>query len=178
MVEGAAVTEFGRALLACHAPLYRYARALCGDPCLAEDLVQETCRRALSARRRPDPATPEQVRPWAFTILRNLWRNELRARRQHPARALGEEIIEEADGPESRLARERLRSEIAAAVDALPEAYREVLLLREVEGFSYAEIGRVVGCPAGTVMSRLARARALLRRKLSACARAAGELGE
>lgn len=70
-----------------------------------------------------------------------------------------------------------LRSEIAAAIDALPEDYREVIVLREIEGLSYAGIAAVLGCPRGTVMSRLARARHRLRRFLLRLAYASQEVG-
>lgn len=65
-------------LLCCHDSLYRYARALSRDPSVAEDLVQETFQRALAAKRYPHPLTAASVRPWAFTILRNVWLNAMR----------------------------------------------------------------------------------------------------
>lgn len=162
------MTAFGQSLLACHAALYRYARALCRDPAEAEDLVQETFKRALAATRRPRTTTLEQVRPWAFTILRNVWRNLNRQRHREEPWEPGTEdrVDEKMESPETLLRRKLLRSEIAQAIDALPEDYREVVVLREIEGLSYADIAQVLGCPRGTVMSRLARARQLLRRYL------------
>ena len=162
------MAAFGQILLACHASLYRYARALSHDPSDAEELVQETYKRALGARRRPEPATPDQVRPWAFTILRNIWQNSLRD--QHPAAA---ELSEDGftatleDSPEEILVRKLLRSEIVQAIDGLAPALREVVVLRDIEGLSYAEIAVVLGCAPGTVMSRLARARQVLRKVLA-----------
>jgi RNA polymerase sigma-70 factor (ECF subfamily) len=122
----------------------------------------------LAARRRPETPTVDQVRPWAFTIMRRLWQNELRHQRHSPpADLVDEDLIDAAaDTPETLLARKLLRSEIIQAIDALPEVFREALILREIEGLSYAEIAQVAGCPRGTVMSRLARARLLLRRQL------------
>jgi RNA polymerase sigma-70 factor (ECF subfamily) len=64
--------------------------------------------------------------------------------------------------------RKLLQSEVRHAIDMLPEQFREVVLLRDIEGLSYAEIARILSCPAGTVMSRLARAREGLRRVLCA----------
>jgi len=120
-----------------------------------------------------------EVRPWAFTIMRNIWQNELRRRN----REVTAETLEAAHGsqdgaetPETLLARKLLRSEIACAIDSLPAPYREVVILREIEGLSYAEIARVAACPAGTVMSRLARARSLLRRALTRYAPAGKEV--
>lgn len=154
-------------MLACHASLYRYARALSQDPGRAEELVQETYKRALAARRRPEVPSVDQVRPWAFTILRRLWQNELRQSRPEPLDERAESLLDPGgETPETLVTRKLLRSEIIQAIDALPEAFREVLVLREIEGLSYAEIARLLECPRGTVMSRLARARLLLRRQL------------
>ena len=68
--------------------------------------------------------------------------------------------------PETAVSRRFLQSEVRDAVDTLPEAYRELILLREIESLSYAEIAALLNCPLGTVMSRLARARTLLRQLL------------
>ncbi|MES1260424.1 MAG: sigma-70 family RNA polymerase sigma factor [Acidobacteriota bacterium] len=156
------------ALLACHAALYRYARSLCREAAVAEDLVQETYRRALAARRPPAIPTQEHVRPWMFTILRHLWQNELRHRSHDPLCASSALLIDppRPETPEAVLTRKMIRSEVHHALEALPEIYREVVVLRELESMSYAEIAVIVQCPVGTVMSRLARGRALLRELL------------
>lgn len=131
--------------------------------------MQETYRRALSARRQPVIPAVDQVRPWAFTIMRNLWQNEVRGgRRQAALEPIENDCLDPAgETPETLLIRKLLRSEIIQAIDALPEAFREVIILREIENLSYSEIAEVVNCPVGTVMSRLARARLLLRRQLA-----------
>lgn len=164
------MNRFGEALLACHDSLYRYARALSGDPATAEELVQETYGRALAARRRPAELAPAQMRPWLFTILRNHWHNMVRQARDRGAvEAVGGEHADAGlDSPELLLHRKILRSEIVQAVDALPEPFRDVFILREVEELSYSEIAGVIQSPVGTVMSRLARAREMLRRSLAA----------
>lgn len=160
--------EFEDTLLSCHAATYRYARSLSRDPAVAEELVQEAYRKALSAAHKPLPPTEENTRAWLFTILRNIWHNEVRKRNRWPVgNVLLEDVPFEADTADVQLIRALLLSEIRDAVDALPEQYREVVLLRDIEGLPYADIARIVGCPAGTVMSRLARARARLRRTLS-----------
>jgi RNA polymerase sigma-70 factor, ECF subfamily len=154
--------------------LYRYARALSHDPALAEELVQETYKRALAAKRIPDGGSPEDVRRWLFTITRHIWQNELRQRTQEIRgdREWFEEHMHSPPSPEVLLSRKLLQSEIQQAVDSLPEPFREVLLLRELESLSYAQIASILDCPPGTVMSRLARARAMLRVVLrGACAR-------
>jgi RNA polymerase sigma-70 factor (ECF subfamily) len=157
------------AMLACHAPLYRYARSLCRDAAAAEDLVQETFRRALSARKYPETATIENVRPWMFTILRHIWQNELRRRTNDPAMQPSAAALigpPQPETPEGVLSRKMVRSEVRHALEALPEIYREVVVLREIESMAYSEIAAIVLCPVGTVMSRLARGRALLRQLL------------
>lgn len=160
---------FPNALLACHGSLYRYARALTRDPMLAEDLVQETYTRALGAKKWPYPPTEEVLRPWLFTIARNHWINVTRSR---PGGAMTEELNDEmadttGDSPHSILARRLLQSEVRDAVDSLPAAWREVIVLREMENLSYEQIAGVVERPVGTVMSRLWRAREALRGALS-----------
>ena len=160
--------EFQARAVACLDALYGFALSLCRARDRAEDLVQEAYVRAFRAARRPAPG--DNVRAWLFTILHNVWRNERRHREPEsfdgapkllrflPATApRAEREIDAAD------ARERLRH----AIGELPEPYREVVMLRFGEGFSYQEIAAVLGCPAGTVMSRLARARALLRQAVS-----------
>jgi RNA polymerase sigma-70 factor (ECF subfamily) len=164
--------SFGKTLLACHASLYRYARALCHDPMEAEELVQETYRRALSAKRRPSSPALEAVRPWLFTILRNRWYNEVRQRKQAVTQETAPDLVC-FETPEHILARRFLQSEVRDALDALPHLYREVIVLREWESLSYAEIAALLECPIGTVMSRLARARNLLRQTLARMAPAA-----
>lgn len=133
---------------------------------MAEELVQETYRRALAAARKPDPPTEESTRAWLFTIIRNLWVNEQRHRHRWASAPLADEMPVASEPVDTQLSRKLLQSEVRHAIDMLPEAHREVVLLRDIEGLSYAEIAAVLGCPAGTVMSRLARARDHLRQVL------------
>jgi len=160
------LAQFPDALLACHASLYRYARALTRDPMAAEELVQETYSRALSARKWPYPPTEECLRPWLFTIARNHWHNSTRrpGSSEELTDAFPDHAVDQADAV---LIRRLLQSEVRDAVDGLPEALREVIVLREMESLSYEEIAGVLGCPVGTVMSRLWRAREVLRKALA-----------
>jgi RNA polymerase sigma-70 factor (ECF subfamily) len=134
---------------------------------VAEDLVQETYVRALAARRK---AAPDQnVKAWLFVILHNVWRNQVRRARPERPNDDPDVILDLADlraGPEQELERDRLRGRLRDAIAALPDSFREVVVLRCVEELSYQEVAAVVGCPTGTVMSRLARGRALLRQLL------------
>jgi RNA polymerase sigma-70 factor, ECF subfamily len=154
-------------VLGCYAPLYRYARSLCGEPREAEELLQETCKRALAAKRKPVVANADEIRPWIFTIMRNVWRNEQR-RISRSREILFEDTAIPASGEDTEfgITRKLLVSEVRAAVDSLPVISREIIVMRDMEDLSYAEIAAILGCPIGTVMSRLARARAALRQLL------------
>jgi RNA polymerase sigma factor (sigma-70 family) len=146
--------------------LRRYARSLLHDRAAADDLVQDTLERSISRwhQRRADG----DARTWMFTILHNLAINRLR----QTARRGRHVTIEDADESAVALARpstqeDGLRqTDIMAAVRRLPEDQRSVLLLVSVEDLSYADAARVLDVPIGTVMSRLARARAKLQRMM------------
>lgn len=152
--------------------LYGYAIVLSRNSAAAEDLVQETCLRALRAV--GGLRAEESVKGWLFTILRNIWLNELRQRRTAPDRVeLGADEIgayepaDTAQDPYSAYASSIEREQVRAAIQRLPRGFREIVLLREYEELSYQEIAALLDCPPGTVMSRLARARAKLRELLS-----------
>jgi RNA polymerase sigma-70 factor (ECF subfamily) len=140
--------------------LRRYARTFVRDPGAADDLVQDTLERAISRwhQRRSDA----DVRPWLFTILHNLAVNHLRraARRgrELPLDDAGESDVAVPSTPEDALRHD----DILTAVGQLPDEQRSVLLLVSIEDVSYAEAGHILDIPIGTVMSRLARARARL----------------
>jgi RNA polymerase sigma-70 factor, ECF subfamily len=160
--------EFRRQTVGCLEGLYGFAVALTRNAAVAEDLVQETYLRALSARHKADPE--ENLRSWLFTILHNVWRNEVRRRRPEALEdrpALAARLEAPGDGPEESLARQEQYRRVREAIEGLPENFREVVMLRCVGGFSYKDVAGILGCPAGTVMSRLARARALLKESLS-----------
>jgi RNA polymerase sigma-70 factor (ECF subfamily) len=148
--------------------LYGYALVLTQDRTDAEDLVQETYFRAIRAmgRLRDD----SNVKGWLFTILRNIWLNEVRQRRKAPEQFDFEAdekavnlIDEDAKNPHDVYVDTLQRRHVRAAIQQLPEDAREVIMLREWEELSYQEIATVLDCPVGTVMSRLARARSKLR---------------
>jgi RNA polymerase sigma-70 factor (ECF subfamily) len=154
--------------------LYSYALVLTRNRSEAEDLVQETYVRALAAmgRLRAD----SNVKSWLFTILRNTWFNQLRQQRTAKLVALdGEEnamdIAETAKDPYESYVGKMEHAQVRRAIQQLPADFREIILLREFEELSYQEIATILDCPAGTVMSRLARARASLRGLLSSVLR-------
>lgn len=152
--------------------LYRYAVVLCRNSASASDLVQETYVRALASR--AQLREDSNVKGWLFTILRNIWLNQLRKSRTAPEQA-DVDMSELAPNPQtsrpqdphSVLVRKVEAEEVRKAIRQLPEDFREIIVLREYEELSYQEIAQVLNCPAGTVMSRLARARIRLRTLLA-----------
>jgi RNA polymerase sigma-70 factor (ECF subfamily) len=126
----------------------------------AEDLVQETYLRALRSFDRFVPGT--NIRAWLFTILHRARVDALRRR----GRSIPTVELED-DGPPAAVPAESfVLSGLERAIQALPEALKAVVLLRDVEGFSYKEIAEILEVPLGTVMSRLHRGRAALRQAL------------
>lgn len=148
--------------------LYGYAVVLSRNRTQAEDLVQETCLRAFRAaeRLRPD----SNIKSWLFTILRNIWLNQVRQSRTAPEGLdidWGENsvngVVETAKDPYASYVSSVECEQIRNAIQQLPLEFREIILLRGYEELSYEEIASLLGCPVGTVMSRLARARSKLR---------------
>jgi RNA polymerase sigma-70 factor (ECF subfamily) len=157
--------------------LYRAALRLTRVPADAEDLVQETYLKAFRSAESFEPGT--NLRAWLFTILHNTALNRARDRSRDTV-AVDSEIVDRAadapppggssasaaETPESLLIRETLAPELQAAIDALPEAFRQAVWLRDVEEFSYAEIAAMLSIPIGTVMSRISRGRHMLFERL------------
>jgi RNA polymerase sigma-70 factor (ECF subfamily) len=151
--------------------VYRTALRLAGDPADAEDLAQETMLKAFRSWRQYRPGT--NAKAWLLTILRNTFVNEYRRRKARPATVDVGEIeaftvfrdVQDAD-PERTIFDRLVDDDVLRAIDGLPADFREVLVLSDVEGLTYAEIAEAVGAPVGTVKSRLFRARQLLQREL------------
>jgi len=158
--------------------LYRSALRLTRKPEDAEDLVQETYLRAYRYRNRFKPGTNEKA--WLFTILTNIFRNRLRQQRhtvQEPIDVPERDayIYEQLEreglplhlmSPEQLVVERGFGREVKTALDELPVQMRMVVLLVDVEDFSYKEVARILGIKIGTVMSRLHRGRRLLQKKL------------
>jgi RNA polymerase sigma-70 factor (ECF subfamily) len=151
--------------------LYRTALRLVRVPADAEDLVQDTYLKAFRSAESFEPGT--NLRAWLFTILYNTARNRARDRARDTVTADSETVDQAPDQPsygssaptptaETRLLGETLNPELQAAVDDLPDAFRQAVWLRDVEEFSYAEIAAMLSIPAGTVMSRISRGRRML----------------
>src|SRR2546425_2775044 len=167
------VAAFETEALACLDSLYRTALRLTRVPSDAEDLVQETYLKAFRAADRFEPGT--NLRAWLFTILYNTARNRLRDQARD-AVTVDDEAVERVanrlaadsavETPETAPLRETLTPELQAAVDALPDQFRQTVWLRDVEEFTYAEIAGMLNVPIGTVMSRLSRGRRMLFERL------------
>ena len=154
---------------------YNLARYLTNDPAAAEDVVQDAFLRAFRAF---DSYRGGPPRAWLFAILRNCWRDRVgeQVRRERVVvsdASLSDAQAEavagipvDADTPEESLVRAREIDTVRGVIAALPEPFRETLVLREMEEMSYREIAAMTGVPIGTVMSRLARAREMLARLL------------
>jgi RNA polymerase sigma-70 factor (ECF subfamily) len=152
-----------------------------------EDLVQDTLVKAIRARRRFVPGT--NMRAWLLRILTNTFINRYRRGGLEKSVFEGPDADPLADGwvgastmaamrdPESQALRPMVAAEIDRALDELPDEFRLAVLLADVEELSYREISEVMGCPIGTVMSRLHRGRRLLRTRLYDQARALGIVG-
>ena len=149
--------------------VYTLARYLLGNVSDAEDAVQECCLRAF---RHFDTFRGGAIKPWLLAILRNVCRAEY-ARRAGAAVGLGTsgELPEDAaplwneerEAPDAAALRQLDAETMRGLIADLPATFREVIVLREVNDLSYREIAQVIDAPVGTVMSRLARARSLLR---------------
>ena len=154
-------------MLGCLDGLYGYAMTLTHDPTEAEDLVQETYMRAALHCEKLRPGS--NVKAWMFTIMRNRWFKQLRHDKCGPEfipldDTAAERWMADTDQEPGHLC-ERIweRDEIRITLKQLPVAQREIIVLRDIEGFSYKELAEMLSCPLGTIMSRLARARARFR---------------
>jgi RNA polymerase sigma-70 factor (ECF subfamily) len=163
--------------LACLDSLYRTALRLTRARADAEDVVQETYLKAFRAADRFEPGT--NLKAWLFTILHNTARNRVRDRARENV-SFDSDIVDRAaerpldlgigrfvDNPETLLLRDTFDPDLKAAIDAMPDAFRQAVWLRDVEEFSYREISEMLAIPVGTVMSRISRGRRMLFDRLS-----------
>src|ERR1700730_4269655 len=163
--------------------LYSYAMVLSRNHAEAEDLVQETYVRAIQALGRLRAGS--NMKSWLFTILRNIWLNQLRKRRNGPQMVeievedgVANNIVEPSKDSHDLYVSKMEAEQVRAAIQELPVESREIILLREYEDLSYREIAGILQCPLGTVMSRLGRARAKLGALLAAAAPLKGSISQ
>jgi RNA polymerase sigma-70 factor, ECF subfamily len=142
------------------ARLWRYALMLSRARDVADDLVQATCLRAIQRADQFVPGT--RVDRWLFAILRSIWLNEIRSQRVREGGGFVDaEDVLTTDGARE-IEMNITASAVLRAIDRLPEAQRETILLVYAEGYSYAEAAAALDIPIGTIMSRLATGRAAL----------------
>jgi len=146
---------------------YDFARWLSRDERNAEDICQEACLRAFKSL---DTFQGESGRAWLLTIVRNTFYTWFTKNKADAAAVpfdedgtiAGAELEASVESMERILQQRDARRRVNSALERLPQEFREVIVLRELEDFSYKEIAEIAGVPIGTVMSRLARARKLL----------------
>lgn len=152
--------------------LYGAALRLTRNPADAEDLVQDTYLKAFKSAASFKPGT--NPRAWLFTILHNHFLNDRRHAKASPVQVDSETaeraatvVPGDAENVEDALVQRATDAEVRAALDGLPEAFRDAVWLRDAEGFSYVEIAGMLNVPVGTVMSRISRGRRLLAERLT-----------
>jgi len=139
--------------------LYRIAFSWCHHADVADDLVQETCAKALKQRKQLREL--DAMSPWLFRILMNTWHDHLRARKETVE--FDEASFTDEQTPETLNSCFETVQRVRQSMAKLPIGQREVLTLVDLERFSYAEVAQILDIPAGTVMSRLSRARRQLK---------------
>jgi len=163
---------------------YNLARFLTRDPVLSEDVVQDSMLRAFRAFGQFRGGSP---RAWLFAIVRNCCRTAMSGAGGAVSLVMHEGSLGADEGggldqqpdpgptPEEEVFRKADINRVRAAIEAIPEPFREAIVLRNLENLSYAEIAEVTGVPVGTVMSRLSRARSMLAKELLPARKSDGE---
>ena len=163
---------------------YNLACYLTRDPVLSEDIVQDAFVRAFRAF---DQFRGSSPRAWLFAIVRNCcWSAQSKQKGllslvvhdsgiSTETGAMLSEPVDPSPTPEEEVIRKTEINRLTAAIEAMPEPFREAVVLRDIEDLSYAEIAEVTGVPVGTVMSRLSRGRSMLAKELLPPARQAND---
>lgn len=169
-------TEFDHFVARCHRQAYNIAYRLAGNHADAEDITQEAYIRAYRFFDRYNRSMPFEN--WLYRIISNVFIDELRRRPKVTVHSLDQPVAGAGDGdlkldvpdqtgnPERAILENSLEEPLQQALNALPQGFRETVILADVEGLSYDEIAVALGCSVGTVRSRLHRARKLLRSRL------------
>jgi RNA polymerase sigma-70 factor (ECF subfamily) len=163
--------------------MYNFALKLTNDVDEARDLVQDTCMKAFRFIHSFEPGT--YAKAWLFRILKNNFINDYRKKSRGPSKVEFEWVEQSITGDEdsepafqadlqAETVNEMLGDEITAAIQALPVDFRMIIILCDLEEFSYEEMARILNIPIGTVRSRLHRARTLLKEALATYARSKG----
>lgn len=162
--------------------LYNFAIRLTSDPTDAEDLVQDTMVKAFRFFSSYEKGT--NAKAWLYRILKNSYINQYRRKSKRPSEVDFDEVSSfyetiradqtDTSDLQDRLYRDMLDDTVTRALDQLPEDFRSVVMLCDVEGFTYEEIANMLDVPIGTIRSRLHRGRNLLRSSLMGYARKRG----
>ena len=162
--------------------LYNFAFHLCYNEDDANDLVQETYLKAFRFIDKYIQGT--NAKAWLFKILKNAFINQYRKKSKRPTQVDYEEIASYHDSEDAsyvdffdlreEIFQNMMGDEVTNAINALPMDFRTVILLCDIEGFTYEEISKIIAIPIGTVRSRLHRARNMLKERLSAYAKTMG----
>jgi RNA polymerase sigma-70 factor (ECF subfamily) len=171
-VSAGNIDAYGKIVGRYNGRLYNFIYRFVGDRETAEDIVQETFLRAF--RKRTEYKAIANFSTWLFTIAGNLAKSELRRRKRWRMFSIerdeetdtGTDIPDESARPDKVAEFSLADGQIQQAIATLPANYKQVILLRDVEGMSYQEISDIVDCPVGTVKSRVNRARLKRQQKL------------
>jgi RNA polymerase sigma-70 factor, ECF subfamily len=161
--QGAAPLDLTALIVAHHAAVYRYACRLCGCRTEAEDLTQQTF--LIAQQKLHQLREPARACGWLLAVVRSCFLKSCRKSRPMPAQDIDLRVEQIAD--QTPQVDQIDREELASALQDLPEAFRLVLLMFYFEELSYQEIAQQLDMPIGTVMSRLSRAKGLLRERLA-----------
>lgn len=142
--------------------LYRMALSWCGNAMLADDLVQTTLNKALIKQEQLKDYS--RMEAWLFRILHNSWMEYLR--KKQPTVDIDDESLQNEITPEKALTEQQVVDKVRQAIEMLPLIQRQVVTLVDLEECSYTEVAEILDIPLGTVMSRLSRARELLKKRL------------
>jgi RNA polymerase sigma-70 factor, ECF subfamily len=145
--------------------LFRMAYSWCNDLSIADDLVNETLLRALKTKAKLRDKSC--LKSWLYKILSNCWYDYLRQKR--PLENIEDIVLVEEYSPEQQLQQHQLIQQVRQSVALLAVSQRQVLTLIDLDGMSYQEVSAILDIPIGTVMSRLNRARKILKKQLSIC---------
>jgi len=156
---------FGDELVQLLPRMRRFARGLARDGADGDDLCQATIERALKSSQQWQGGT--RLDAWVYTIMRNIWVDQVRARNRRSQTFVTEEAgLDVGDAGDAAIEANVELGNVGRAMDQLPHDQREAVMLVLVEGFAYKEAAEIIGCPMGTLTSRLVRGREALMRAL------------
>jgi len=160
---------FGDELVRLLPRMRRFARGLARDAADGDDLCQATIERALKSSQQWQGGT--RLDSWVYTIMRNIWVDQVRARNRRGQTFVAEEAgLDVGDPGDAAIEAHVELGNVGRAIDRLPLEQREAVMLVLVEGFAYKEAAEIIGCPMGTLTSRLVRGREALMRSLGEAA--------